>query len=78
MINFGFEKWCDRLRRLMVYYEYISPNTKISTEDFRPLFEQGMKPLEALDADMDFRHPQPQWSKVVMGLPKSSTPQSAP
>ena len=57
----------------MIYYEYIKPDTALATEEFRPLYEQDMKPLEALDADMDFKHQQPMWSKVVLGLPKSRT-----
>jgi len=65
-----FEIWIVRLKRLMIYYEYIKSDTVIAAEEFRPLYEQGMKPIEALDADMGFKHPQPMWSKVVLGLTK--------
>jgi hypothetical protein len=67
-----FDLWIKRLHNLLCHFEYIKPGTKLSLEDWRVFYDEGLKPLDAINADTgnNYTNLNVQWSRAVEGLPK--------
>jgi len=65
MNKIPFYDWCYRLRRALIYFGYVNEFTKIDYESFRPLYENGLTHLEAIDADADAKHVVYSWAELV-------------